>query len=405
MKSYRVYEYSYLRCELGREGHKDWFTPAHLDAMVDYHDNRGGSKYYRLVRSGVRFAQYVGVIQVLDITIEILPKTDREENSEIWHDVLLRMLRQTRFLKLDYVSEASLRYRKYSILHLYFAQYLREVDQLLQRGLMKRYRLNEGNVSSLKGALQFNKHLTQNLVHKERLLTRHQVYDPQHITNQVLYEALLVLKRLIGQSLLADELNRVLFRFPEMSRINVSESTFDRIRFDRKTEPYRKAIAIAKMILLNYSPDIKGGCNDLFALLFDMNDLWEEYIYRQLLKAGIKVKFQESARFWESRTMRPDMVVRNGEETLIVDAKWKVIDNAQPSNEDLRQIFAYNLFWKSSKGFLVYPKTSKSPETQPGEYDKYGITTIDKMTCQVVYVDVLDEDDKISQILPPLARP
>lgn len=395
-KTYQVFEQTHLRFEEGQPGFKSWFKKRHFKALVDYHDNRGGKKYFSIARSGVQFSQYVGVIQVLDITIEILPKTDRSEEESTWHNVLLEMLRQTRFLKLDYLSEASLRYRKHSILHLYFSQYLAELNVLLKRGLVKQYRLKEGNVVALRGSIQFGRQIAKNLIHKERFYTRHQVYDHEHLIHQVLYQALRVLKRLMGHSSISDEINRVMFGFPEMAEISVTENTFERIKLNRKTEPYRKAIAIAKMILLNYSPDIKGGKNELFALLFDMNKLWEEFVYRQLQKAGADVDFQAWEYFWESRKMKPDLIVRNRDESIVLDTKWKIVNDARPSDEDLRQVFAYNIFWGVKRGYLVYPRTSQSPKTEAGQYDKELKTKLDRMTCQVTYIDVLDEHSQLN---------
>lgn len=68
-----------------------------------------------------------------------------------------------------------------------------------------------------------------------------------------------------------------------------------------------------------------------------------------------------------------------------------MINNAEPSDEDLRQIFASNQYWDIDKGFLLYPKTIESPLTKPIEYHK-GITSNDvKMTCQVIYLNVIDK--------------
>ena len=388
-KTFQVYEFSWLQFESGLKGHQDWFKKTHYEALVDYHDNRGGDKYFELVRSGVRFTNYVGVLQVKDITIEILPKTDKILDADTWHDVLLAMLRQTRFLQLDYLSEASLRYKRHSILHLYFMEFLSQVTLLQRRGLVKKYRKSSGNVKALKGSLFFAQHISQNLIHKERFYTKHQVYDHEHLVHQILLEALIVLDGLTTNSSISSEVKRVRFEFPEIRRMKVTENTFLNLSFDRKTEPYRKAVGIAKMIILNYSPDIKGGNNDLFALLFDMNQLWEEYIYRQMIKAGMKVSFQNSKLFWESRSMRPDLVLIQNGDNVILDTKWKIIDNAHPSDQDLRQVFAYNIYWEAKKGYLIYPKTKNSPDTRPGQYHLGHVEESEKRTCQVLYVDVL----------------
>jgi 5-methylcytosine-specific restriction enzyme subunit McrC len=42
------------------------------------------------------------------------------------------------------------------------------------------------------------------------------------------------------------------------------------------------------------------------------------------------------------------------EKRIIVDTKWKII-HFRPSEDDLRQMFTYNLLFKSDRSYLVYP--------------------------------------------------
>lgn len=100
------------------------------------------------------------------------------------------------------------------------------------------------------------------------------------------------------------------------------------------------------------------------ALLFDMNMLWEEYVLIKLKQAcqdtPFKVYGQNSKGFWNGITIRPDIVVvknlEDGEkEILIIDTKWKNINEAPPSTHDLRQMYVYNEYWRSKKSLLLYP--------------------------------------------------
>ena len=74
------------------------------------------------------------VIQIGNITIEILPKADRQKSTEAdknnWHNVLLKMLKKCKKIRVDSVSEAALKKRYHSLLDLYFELYLKAMRQM-----------------------------------------------------------------------------------------------------------------------------------------------------------------------------------------------------------------------------------------------------------------------------------
>ena len=55
----------------------------------------------------------------------------------------------------------------------------------------------------------------------------------------------------------------------------ITLDTFTRLRYDRSTERYRYAVALARLIILNYQPDVRAGREDVLAILFNMNELFE----------------------------------------------------------------------------------------------------------------------------------
>ena len=132
-----------------------------IDKLWQYNDSNKNI-YFEAIRHGVKFKNYVGVIQIGGTTIEILPKADKlntqsPTEKDIWHKILLKMLAHCKKIKVNAVSEASLRKRYQSLLDLYFELYLSEVSQLLQKGLIKKYNQKSGNIVALKGRLDFAK--------------------------------------------------------------------------------------------------------------------------------------------------------------------------------------------------------------------------------------------------------
>ena len=259
----RVFEHE--RLTTSEDIHGQRLTKRQFEKLCQFNDNNE-NKYFTVIRNGIKLGQYVGVIQIGGLTIEILPKADKdtvlqsefETESRKWQRVLLKMLAISNEIELETISEASLR-KRFTLLDLYFEIFVNEVDSLLRKGLTKKYRHNEGNVKALKGRLNFSRNIQQNLIHKERFYTTHQEYDHEHLINQILLKGLKILNSICCHGLLNDKIRRLLFFFPEMQEIAIDRESFNNIRLTRKTRDYTKALSIAKMLILNYSPDISKG--------------------------------------------------------------------------------------------------------------------------------------------------
>jgi 5-methylcytosine-specific restriction enzyme subunit McrC len=176
-----------------------------------------------------------------------------------------------------------------------------------------------------------------------------------------------------------------------MPELKVSAATFAKLNWNRKTEPYRRAMKIAEMLLLNFHPDVSRGQNHVLALMFDMNLLWEKFVATCLRKnlKDCMVRTQTSILFWKSekgkiRTdMRPDILIeKTGVGNFVLDTKWKTLDDQKPSAEDLRQMFAYQVFFDAEKTALVYP--GKKSDFINGVFQKPGF----KKTCSLLAVPV-----------------
>ncbi len=366
------------------------FQKLHFDAMVKFNDLHQ-NKYFTIGHNGIVFKSYVGVIQVGGLTIEILPKADKKADADknLWQSVLLNMLKVCRRIRVESVSETQLKKRHHSILDVYFEMYLAEIERLVNKGLIKRYQKSQSNQNALKGKLLFAKNIQQNLVHRERFYCEHQVYDRNHLLHQILYKGLQILKAFVNDAL-KDRLNRLLFEFQEIENIEISEKHFRKIVFDRKNSDYQKAFDIAKIIILNYSPSLNYGNENLLTLLFDMNALWEEYIFRILQKHKtdkMQVFSQDSKKFWKNKCIRPDIILQIEQKTFVIDTKWKIIETNNPSDEDLKQMFVYNLHWDAEKALLLYPKTGQTDSN----FEEFHYDNLDlKKKCKTGFVDITE---------------
>lgn len=354
-----VFEHSSLK--LGDSCNGVCFEEHHLKALQKYYGEKG-TPFFSLIHHGVKFCEYVGVINVGSLTIEVLPKADRSNDTELWRNVLIGMLKKVGTFNISATSQAHLRIKPNHLLDLYFELFLNEVEALLHKGLIKKYRSTESNINSLKGTILFSKHLNANLVHQERFYVRNTIYDREHPLNQVLYKTILLIQKINCNPALSSRIGSLLLDFPVLNDIAVSDDWFNRLTYSRKTECYRKATEIARLLLLNYHPDLAVGRNHVLALMFDMNLLWEKFVYlslRKYLKAD-QVRPQFSKPYWKLDGhrpvhLRPDIVITHGEQTYVVDTKWKLLNNNRPSDDDLQQMYAYTKYFQSWHTILCYP--------------------------------------------------
>jgi 5-methylcytosine-specific restriction enzyme subunit McrC len=126
-----------------------------------------------------------------------------------------------------------------------------------------------------------------------------------------------------------------------------------------------------------------------------MNQLFEQYIQQQLKKTLDKtwsVQAQNSKRFWGNRNLRPDIWLSHEGKNYILDTKWKILKRPAPSDEDLRQMYAYNHNFEASRSLLIYPNVfglSQRSEAyaQPNLIEGKAVTHY----CKVIFVDILNK--------------
>ena len=81
MSSARIIRcYEYERLKVGREIDGHTFTADDLNGLQRIHESQ--SLYFDLVHNGVQFKNYVGVLHMQRLTIEILPKADNHPSDE-----------------------------------------------------------------------------------------------------------------------------------------------------------------------------------------------------------------------------------------------------------------------------------------------------------------------------------
>lgn len=386
-----VFEHQILR--VGDQG----LTLEHLLALQRFHSD-ANFPYYTLVHNGVKFAEYVGILQVGRLTIEVLPKVDRGTDAQHWRRVLVDMIRASGVMRIAAPTSAALELRPNAILMLYLEQYITELEYLVHRGLVKKYRPTRGNINSVKGRIVFSTHLQRNYIHQERVFAEYTRFTPEHLLNQILAKALRLVQRLDVESALQGRVQSLMLTFDDMPDVPVHEQTFRSVTLHRNTQHYQTALDIARMLLLRYHPDVTRGSNDVLALMFDMNVLWERFIVASLRKhlgGDASVQAQQTKPFWSpeygNRTsIRPDIVVMREHQTFVLDTKWKNLDSVGHSISDLHQMYVYHEYYNARKVALLYP--SQSSQVARGSYISPSHATPVEKECSLIPIPVTTND-------------
>lgn len=402
-ESIKKFEHSTLR--IGEQG----FDQDHFNKLVYFNDQHQ-SKYFTVGHKKIKFNSYVGVLQVGELVIEVLPKGDKTDNDNKWRNALIQMLRVARYLKLEVSERSLLKSSKNHLLELLFRSYLEEVTYLIRTGLVKKYITDSKNSKALKGKLLFNKNLQHNLVHKERFYNEFDFYSSDNLYNQVLKLALKKITQITSSIEISSIAKGLLLDMDKVSDLSPRGINFNQLILDRKTRDYDDALTLARMIIKNHSSDLQQGGLPLIAFLFDMNTLFEDFIYRSFKREEknfksieLKVKGQTRSKFWHYKEIRPDIILefkRDGiPQKIIIDTKWKLLTELKPSDADLKQIYVYNMQLGAERGILLYPHSGLEPINKV--YRKSRLIENEKLvkgyshSCSLAFVDPFDEQGRI----------
>lgn len=354
-------------------------------------------KYFKIGYKKISFLQYVGVIQVCSISIEIYPKVDKfinpnEKDNLKWKSLFLEMLSVTQKINPKIVKNASLQLEKIPLIDIFVLQFLDSVQKLVYQGLSRKYVKQVKNDKVLKGRFVFQKHLQKNQIHKELFYIETPKYDLNNPYNRIIKAALQILSQ--KSFSFNNYISSLLLSFEQIVPLFPTKKEWTRYCvFNRTTKNYEKSLNYSKFILQNLSPDFSSGSNDTIAFLFDMNKLFEDYILYQFKKSSLnykdmKVTGQQSKLFWGNKRIRPDIVLEYEGKTYIVDTKWK-IPATTPCDADIKQMYVYNHYWKSNKAFLLYPRCERvSQETICHKFYKPNLDEVFDHSLSMLYYDI-----------------
>jgi 5-methylcytosine-specific restriction enzyme subunit McrC len=361
-----------------------WLTESEAVSLLGFNEARPG--LCERVGSGVRLAQYCGVLRCGSLVLEVLPKAgmnDARLPEEVGgaRAALIGMLNVAGGLRLTAMDDVGQTLVRAPLMEVFVQAFLRCALEQARRGLLFRYLARAGNLTVARGRFDVHAHLRQNLARPHLLHCAYDEFSADNPYNQAVRATLDVckpwLRTFSGQRLWFE----AHARFAEVSAVRMRAGDVAYLRRDRTTRHYGPVLDWCEMLLGLLNPALRSGTDNAPGLMFDMNKLFEAYVLHleeHVVDAAHVVRAQGPERYLASSgetavfRLRPDVTLwqrasdsRDTEIVRIVDAKWKRVDPAKTRwgvrEEDVYQLLAYAIAYGCKDLQLVYPAPDGLP--------------------------------------------
>lgn len=274
--------------------------------------------------------------------------------------LLERVLNIPNIVSLD--ADTSSDKRLLNFLLFIFPKYL---ENAIRKGLYKQYIHKKYNDTNIKGKIDIPRHLTKNTPFIGSIAYSQRLFSYDNILMELIRHTIEFIRSKSYGSIILSDIKEELKLI-----VNATQSyrTCDRQKIieQNKKNPIRHAYfreysalqRLCILILKSEKHDIGSGIQNSYGILFDGAWLWEEYI-NILLSSHFyhpknKSKFGAQQLFSDGKGLiYPDFISKSTDPRLIVDAKYKPIENIR--GRDYLQVLAYMYRFDASKGYYIYP--------------------------------------------------
>ena len=372
--------------------------------------------YKKQDKDTITFTNYIGVIQFgNDKRIEILPKIAyRNEEAGINYDktkkILVKMFKCLKDDRGNVFDFAGLNTSNLDIYEIFIKVYINEVIRLIKSGIKSSYINKNDNLYVFKGKLLVKENILYNHSNKERIFVSYDEFTQDCPENRIIKSTLKKLYSISNDINNQFKIGQLLQQLDFIKESNNYEADFQRIVLDRSKQKYRRIIQWSQVFLLNKSYSIFSGDSKFQSLLFPMDRLFEDYIAHNIKKSFVKygwrVKTQvdEKYLFVEPKKfkLKPDILLLKNDQAVILDTKWKVLNNDRNNNygisqADMYQMYAYCKKYNDTNNnikdvWLLYPYVKNVEQLPTYKSD-------DNVNVHIFFVDLENIENSMAELV------
>jgi len=356
LKEYQKLERSEICCEL--EGFEKFLERNNL------------SNALKISPTGIKANYHVGVIKYKDFQLQILPKLIAKEDDSAEGDKrilenLIFMLSYTKKLDIKTTDSVDLSKTQNPFLEVLIKEYANSLFEALKRLTPKNYIQEENNLHYLKGKIKFSENIRYNCVCKSKFYCEYDEFSENNILNQLFLFVAKCLYEISQNSANKRVLKLIIDYFADVKFVRFNKFSCEKIQLTRSQKFFEKPFKLAKMFVEKSSLDLSNNRFENISLVWDMNKLFEEFIYQVLRNTdGVNVTSQQIKRLLRDKsgsTRRDTKVDIMVDDEIVVDTKYKRFEGlSDVANADIFQVSTYCRLHDKNCALLLYPQWNEN---------------------------------------------
>lgn len=219
-------------------------------------------------RDGKRFfvtGEYCGFAFLTDGTlIEILPRTEggtAEGRRKLCAELCSRC---------GYTYDPSAVDVDMNFMEYFISVFAEETIRIIKSGVLSAYASREENLTAVQGTIMFSENIRRNLVHRERIYVRHDVFTPDRAENRIIKAAAAMLVKLTANPRSSHLLKETLSFLDEVRMPYDIAAEFGKCINTRNTKKYSTTLSICRMLFDRNEGTAFSGDSILCAQFYKM---------------------------------------------------------------------------------------------------------------------------------------
>ncbi len=348
-----------------------------VEELERLNENR---KFLEIGWKRIKPLNYVGVVKSGEITLEIFPKfiTDRKGNAdqskkEVIAKNLLKMLEFTHMINVKEIDYANIFKEKHSFFEVFIGIFARNLLTLLKHKQNREYMRKHDELKFIKGKIDFRRYTNPARLHIIPCMYHEKSLD--NVLNRTLKYTSYLMSKIVEDEGNYKTLRRIIDLLDPVTLTPVTLQQVKSITFNRLNADFKPFIDICRMFLEGSTLTLQASEVETFSLLIPMERLFEQFVagviqreelHKEVFGGDAVLEVQKPIGSLiekdgkEMAEMKPDIIIKVGDEKVIIDTKYKLLDPEDKklgvSQQDLYQMYAYCRESGARKALLLYPE-------------------------------------------------